>query len=256
MNDLSIEEFVDFIKSYKKYYLPITEISAPKKNNKVDKENALVKNDNFFMYSLDDMCKSVDKFKNRPTSMDALYYKIHEDNFSLYLIEFKGHNFEEIKTKDTMVDNIDSVISNISNKSEVSKQDIRDLENFRKYYVNKEIGLNSRLKIFESLFIVLPVLYEEYCKNNNIKIKNIKKFLNDSVTNVFFVSRDFNDPKNKRNNKSKNHINYLRFNGKRGSIGFNIKLQCERMMMVNLISKFSIFKNSFFDYFLKIELEN
>ena len=82
MDDLTNNEFIRFIKSHEQFYKSITEISM---NNS---DEPLIEND-FKMYSLDEMCWECKLLENTPKTTDALFYKQHNDGkLSLYLIEF------------------------------------------------------------------------------------------------------------------------------------------------------------------------
>ena len=96
MSQLTNEEFIDFIESFKdEFYIPITEISK----SMGDRNESLVVND-FQMYSLDDICKKSLKFKNNlPKTTDAIFYRIDNENKMIfYIIEFKFYNLEREST--------------------------------------------------------------------------------------------------------------------------------------------------------------
>ena len=94
MSELTNMEFIEFLKSFddkslnnQKFYDTITEISRKKSG----KRDALIEND-FFMYSLDDIAKGCELLNgNLPKTADALYYK---ENCRLVLFEFLYYIFQ------------------------------------------------------------------------------------------------------------------------------------------------------------------
>jgi len=108
MDELTNKEFIKFIESHEKFHKSITEISKNKFGE------SLIEND-FEMYSLDEMCWDCNLLENTPKTTDALYYKQHNDGkLSLYLIEFKFHNFNDPNAKEML-----KLISNdVNNDSE------------------------------------------------------------------------------------------------------------------------------------------
>lgn len=287
MTELSQEEFIEFLESYKdkeNCYDSISNISWPKDkkgNNDLNKP-PLVKNDDFFMYSLDDICKKCKGFNenNIPTTTDALWYNINEDGkLVLYFIEFKGHNLDRVNDDKFLGKIINDIENNITlNKNPVNKDILLRLNQLKDAY-DDEIRFNLRLKPFESLFIVLPTLYREYCGDDCkdlysfLKTCDIKIFTfagvytkedstgkgkesiedkNEKKSMKIEVSTSKKGKKSKRN-KSKDRHKFNTKVGPKGSIGSTIYKQYKRYQLNPLIKFADIYPKDFFNTFLEEE---
>ena len=185
MENLTNREFIDFIKSYNEYYKDITEISK-------NKYGEILIENNFKMYSLDEMCWDCELLQERtPKTTDALYYKENSDgSLSLYLIEFKFHNFNDPSAQD-MLNSISKDVNDERNKTKYKclshkyKKYLRKINNY--YGDDVEFGLV--LKPIESINVVIPALYEQYCIDNSYPQKDIRKYLqNIEKKMIVFVS--------------------------------------------------------------------
>lgn len=128
------------------------------------------------MYGLDWIAKGYKKWMFLPKTTDAIFCKINEDNnVELHLIEFKFIASESNKSK------INKLWKEIKNKNRIynifSNRFMQDFQNVKNNYAD-QMESNLQLKPYESLFIVLPELYDEYCKKNSIDKKDIKTYLN------------------------------------------------------------------------------
>lgn len=239
---ISYEDFTDFLleftKSDSKYYDTVSELSWPKDENGNKDENGspLIPDCPFKMLSLDDICKGCSKFDsyNLPSTTDALWYNQKDDGtLVLYFIEFKWHDLNTLKDESS--------------------------------YVDDDVTFKLRLKPFESLFIVLPALFEEYCeKNDNGDFIYLHDFLKTCEIKVYsFVSNFFRRDggiqgqldwgKNPKMSKAKNHLKRSRTIGHRGSIGNTIYNQYKRLELSPLIDFADIFSRTCFDAFLEKE---
>ena len=242
MSLISNEEFtgflVEFTKSNPNYYDTVSELSWPKdKNGKKDEDGSpLIPDCPFKMLSLDDICKGCSKFDsyNLPSTTDALWFNQKEDGtLVLYFIEFKWHDLNTPKDESS--------------------------------YVDEDVTFKLRLKPFESIFIVLPALFEEYCeKEDNEHFLYLHDFLKSCEIKVYsfvhrFTRRDggiqgqLDNGVNSRNNKTKNHLNRSRTIGHRGAIGNTIHKQYKRLELSSLIDFADVFSRSCFDAFLEME---
>lgn len=230
MTSISNEDFIEFLENYKnpKYYDTIEQISWPKDKNgqNIPERNPLIPNQ-FRMLSLDDMCKDSSKFdtNNLPSTTDALWYNLKEDGtLVLYFIEFKWHNLNR--------------------------------KSFNKSSVDADVTFKLRLKPFESLFIVLPKLFEEYCEINDKDFTDLNDFLKTCEINVYsFVSTFYRGDGGIRSKRDKYKVRLKnnRYVGPRGSIGSTIHKQYKRLQITPLIEFADVFPKSCFEYFLEIE---
>ena len=124
MDNLTNEEFIRFIKSHKKFHKNITEISMNKFGE------PLIEND-FKMYSLDEMCWVCELLEDyTPKTTDALFFKESLDGkFTLYIIEFKFHNFNKPNAKD-MLKIMNEDVNNSDCASDKFKSNFRKIKNY------------------------------------------------------------------------------------------------------------------------------
>ena len=231
MTSISKDDFIKFLKDYEtnpKYFDTIEEISWPKDKygQNIPDRDPLITNQ-FKMLSLDDICKDCSKFDkyNIPSTTDALWYnEDDEGNLVLYFIEFKWHNLDRL--------------------------------NRFKSPVDADVTFKLRLKPFESLFIVLPKLFEEYCEINDKDLTGLNDFLKTCEIKVYsFVSTFYRGDGGIRakRNKYKNRLRNNRNVGPRGSIGTTIHKQYKRLELTPLIDFADVFPRSCFEDFLEIE---
>ena len=235
MDDLTNKEFIEFIKSHEKFFKSITEISMN------DYDEPLIEND-FKMYSLDEMCWDCKLLEKAPTTTDALYYKEHNDGkLSLYLIEFKFHNFNSPNAKD-MLELISKDVNADGNKynclSNTYKKYLRKINN----YYGDEVLFKLVLKPIESLNIVIPALYEQYCLDNDYPIKDIRKFLENVEKKLIIFVSHYDD--NPHRNKSKQRLQ---------SMDIGLKNNYDRLEQGKLINSYEIYARYQFNYFLLTE---
>ena len=239
MEELTNNEFIEFIESHEKFYKSITEISM---NNS---DEPLIEND-FMMYSLDEMCWDCALLENTPKTTDALFYKQHNNGgLTLYLIEFKFHNFNDPNAKD-MLEIISSDVNNDrENKykclSNTYKKYLRKINN----YYGDEVLFGLVLKPIESLNVVIPALYEQYCIENDYPMKDIRKYLENVEKKVIVFVSNYDD--NHQMNKSKQRLQ---------SMDVGLKNNYERLEQGKLIDPYEIYARYQFNYFLLTERIN
>ncbi|WP_298523419.1 hypothetical protein [uncultured Methanobrevibacter sp.] len=238
MEVLTNKEFKNFIKSHGKFYKNITEIS------KSDFDEPLIVND-FKMYSLDEMCWDCELLKeNTPKTTDALWFKESLDGkLTLYIIEFKFHNFNDPNARDMleiMANDVND--SNLEYKykclSEKFKKNLRKIKN----YYGDEVEFSLILKPIESLTMVIPALYEQYCIDYNLPQKDIKTFL-DNVEKKLIVFISHYDDK-KKHNSSKQRVQ---------TMDVGIENNYRRLERGNIIDYHKIYPSFKFSYFLSYE---
>ena len=217
MDKLSNDEFISFLESFKnnkKYYDTITEIAKPIYNNGSKGKSLFYSS--FKIYSLDDMKHDCKLFKhNFPKSTDGIYYKVTKDgDFDIILIEFKGIDFSVDSS--SFIKNIKENLLDLKNSDDCPKikkspfDFDRVLNNFNfvenRYGDSVEYGLY--LKIFETIYLTIPTIYKEYCKNNGLEVKDIDRFLRDhQIDNYVFVASNSRNPSQDYNNNLSSRFN-------------------------------------------------
>ena len=238
MEALTNKEFKDFIKSHDKFYKDITEISMS------DFGESLIEND-FKMYSLDEMCWDCKLLEeDTPKTTDALWFKESLDGkITLYIIEFKFHNFNspnakdmlEIMAKDVNDSELEDKYKCLSDKF---KNNLRKIKN----YYGDEVEFSLILKPIESLSVVIPTLYEQYCIDNDIPQKDIRSFL-DKIEKRLIVFVSHYDDK-KKHNKSKQRVQ---------TMDVGVENNYRRLEKGNIIDYHKIYPSFKFSYFLSYE---
>lgn len=242
MDQLSVSEFMDFFESFRdEYYFSITEISRAKTGER----QPLIISD-FKMFSLDDMCKRYKRVKNHlPKTVDAVHFENRNDKFTLYLIEFK--NFSLRGTFSTY-QLLDALYRKLEEKNQTDEKNISDkfLKNFnliRNHFVDS-IEFDLRMKPLETILVSLPWLYEEYCRDKNLPIKDFRAFMeNIDIKLIVFINRyaPYRNVSadrlsaNKIDNALKNQYNRLFYSG------------------VIVFDRQRILSHDQFDYFIKKE---
>ena len=238
MDPLTNKEFKEFIKSYEKFYKDITEISMS------DFGESLIEND-FKMYSLDEMCWDCKLLEeDTPKTTDALWFKESLDGkITLYIIEFKFHNFNNPNAKDML-----EIMARDVNDSELEdkykclsdkfKNNLRKIKN----YYGDEVEFSLIPKPIESLSIVIPTLYEQYCIDNGIPQKDIRSFLDNIEKRLIVFVSHYDD--NKKHNKSKQRVQ---------TMDVGVENNYRRLEKGNIIDYHMIYPSFKFSYFLSYE---
>lgn len=238
MDPLTNKEFKEFIKSYEKFYKDITKISMS------DFGESLIEND-FKMYSLDEMCWDCKLLEeDTPKTTDALWFKESLDGkITLYIIEFKFHNFNnpnakdmlEIMAKDVNDSELEDKYKCLSDKF---KNNLRKIKN----YYGDEVEFSLILKPIESLSIVIPTLYEQYCIDKGIPQKDIRSFLDNIEKRLIVFVSHYDD--NKKHNKSKQRVQ---------TMDVGVENNYRRLEKGNIIDYHRIYPSFKFSYFLSYE---
>ena len=238
MDPLTNKEFKEFIKSYEKFYKDITEISMS------DFGESLIEND-FKMYSLDEMCWDCKLLEeDTPKTTDALWFKESLDGkITLYIIEFKFHNFNNPNAKDML-----EIMARDVNDSELEdkykclsdkfKNNLRKIKN----YYGDEVEFSLILKPIESLSIVIPTLYEQYCIDKGIPQKDIRSFLDNIEKRLIVFVSHYDDKK--KHNKSKQRVQ---------TMDVGVENNYRRLEKGNIIDYHRIYPSFKFSYFLSYE---
>ncbi|MBQ2665590.1 hypothetical protein [Methanobrevibacter sp.] len=188
-------QFVKFLESFPQFYKKAYEIAENAKGISIlPMEGG--KNE-FKMYALDDICHSCNIFKDgnlmiTPKTTDAIWYKKENNNFFIFLIEFKGDLLCRNSSKCTLVE----VVDNLKNKNfnEEIEHEIFLLDKVLSKYSDRMLnGLAA--KPLETVTIALPLIYEEYYEKNKdtVEYLDIRNFLKNSriVYRVVSISEDY-----------------------------------------------------------------
>lgn len=275
MTSISNDDFIAFLDLYTvnpKYYDTVTEISWPKKpNGDTDRSKEPLINNGFKMLSLDDICRECSKFNknNLPSTTDALWYNINDEGkLVLYFIEFKWHNLDAQKNQKIL----DETFLALEKGTQITTDMKNKFKKIRKSYVDEDVTFKLRLKPFESLFIVLPKLFEDYCENEGKDSMGLHEFLVNCEIKVYsFVSTytkpkepskknknksmkiEINQSKKSKRNKSHMRSDFNRTIGPKGSIGNTVRQQYKRLELSPFIDFADVFPKSSFDIFLETE---
>lgn len=205
---LTTEEtlFVEFLQSFPQFYKKAHEIAENTKGISIlPMENG--END-FKMYALDDICHSCDIFRDgnlsiTPKTTDAIWYKKMDENFFIFLIEFKGDLLCRNSSKCTLVE----VVENLKNKNynDELEHELFLLDKILSKYSDRMLnGLAA--KPLETVTIALPLIYEEYYEKNrdNVDFLDIRKFLINCriVYRVVSISEDYEPNRQRTRSRS------------------------------------------------------
>jgi len=145
----------------------------------------LIADSRYWCYNLDSICINVHianngKSKNRPASVDALYFI--KDLKTLYFMEFKGLSINSTDYKREL-----KSINIFLRKKQCEyprkncplSEEIFNSLNTIKNRFSDEIICQLNIKTTESLFFTLPAIYRKYCENNEI---SYEKHLDDFIS--------------------------------------------------------------------------
>lgn len=236
--ELTNKEFIKFIKSHEKFYKKITEISKNKYGD------ILIKND-FEMYSLDEMCWDCELLQeNTPKTTDALFYKPNANGkLSLYLIEFKFHNFNDPNSK-KMLEKISKDVNDKKSRNKfncLSPKYKKYLKKINNYY-GDDVEFGLVLKPIESINVVIPALYEQYCIDQGCPQKDIRKYLENVEKKVIVFVSHYDD--NEEPDKPKERLQ---------TMDIDLREKYERLEQGKLIDYHEIYARYQFNYFLACE---
>lgn len=236
MKKFTNDDFIEFITSFHNFHDEISEIS------KNTRGQPLIDND-FKMYSLDDMCWDCKLLEdNTPKTTDALFYKLNDNKLTLYLVEFKFHNLNNPNCRDLFRAIVDDIYDSSNKKYKCLSDKFKSQLNKIKRYYADDIEYSLILKPIESINIVIPSLYKEYCMENNIEEKDIRSFLNNIEKKVFVFVSDYS-PGGKRN--------IQRHRLEPMASGLNSHFQ--RLVNGEIIDYHKIYSRDNWEYFLEYE---
>lgn len=240
------DHFIDFIKSFDKgmhknhkFHDTITEISRRESGDR----KPLVENEKK-MYSLDDIAKGSKVLKeNLPKTTDALCYKKDGEKLSLILIEFKFHNLDDPDAEDLLDALVDNFYAEEKKYKCLTKDDKKDLKKIKSYY-GDDVTNALILKPLESLKVVIPKLYGEYCSNNpNVKKIEIEDYLKNIQKRYFIFVSTYTE-----NGKFNRHKEELE------SQSTGLERYLDRLKFGKIIDHYEIWPSCDFKEFLESEL--
>ena len=242
MDLLDTQDFIDFFESFRdEYYFSITEISRAKTGEK----QPLINSD-FRMFSLDDMCQRYSRLKKHtPKTVDAVHFEKRKGKLTLYLIEFKNFSmkgsFSTYNLLDVLYNKLEE--KNQNDESNISDGFLRQFDLIRNHFVDS-IEFDLRMKPLETILVSLPWLYEEYCKDKKIPVKDFRAFLeNIEIKLIVFIKR-YSPYRNVSANRMSAH-----------KIDNALKNQYNRLFYSGVIAydKQRILSHDRFDYFVEKE---
>ncbi|MEE1128466.1 MAG: hypothetical protein UHW99_00615 [Methanobrevibacter sp.] len=160
-------------------------------------KHSLINDSRYWCFNLDNICINVTlnrrgrESNSRPASTDGLHYVIEDSKIKLYFLEFKGLPINSIDFKKQFSLINKSIkgnhCQNPRSNCPLSDDAIFILKKAQERYEDKII-CQLNLKTTESLFFVLPKMYEYYCKHKGI---NYKDHLNEFITWLLNVEKNF-----------------------------------------------------------------
>ncbi|MBQ6512538.1 hypothetical protein [Methanobrevibacter sp.] len=203
--------FIEFLNSFPQFYKKAHVIAENSKGVSILPMDE-GKNE-FKMYSLDEICHSCEIFRQgriliTPKTTDAIWYKKENDNFFIFLIEFKGDFLFKTSSKCSFVNVVDSLKNKNEQFNQELSKEINQLDKILSKYSDKMLnGLAA--KPLETVTIALPLIYEEYYEKNKDKIEylNIKDFLSNSRIIYRVVSISENYEPNRQRSRGKSYRN-------------------------------------------------
>lgn len=186
-------KFVEFLESFNEFYWPSHKIAENSKGVSILPHDG--EKNEFRMYALDEICHSCSIFREgnvrfTPKTTDAIWYKKQEDNFFIFLIEFKGDFLCRTSSKCSLVEVVDS-LKNKNYYDELSGE-INSLDKIVDKYSDRMLN-SLASKPLETVTIALPLIYEEYYQNNDVEYLDIRKFLSSTriIYRVVSISTDY-----------------------------------------------------------------
>lgn len=245
MSESPNDKFKNFLKSFDELkhknhwcFDSITEISRKDSGDRAPLIHCRKK-----MYSLDDIKDQSDILKdNRPRTADALWYREDGDNLILYLIEFKFHNLDDPDPKETLVDFVEKIYDDRKHYKCLGEDEKAKLYKVKQYY-GDDVNHALVLKPLESIKVVIPKLYEEYCNENpDVERMDIETYLNNIEKRYFvFVSTYTREEKlNDEHERAESRATHL-------------EQFLDRLIDGKIIDHYDIWPRCDFEDFLKLE---
>lgn len=164
-------------------------------DNIINVSDSLIEDSRFYLFNFDHICENIFTKSNgkpgpHPASTDGLDYIIGSKNNTLFFIEFKNFPVKSVDYKKQLK----SIKKSLDEEHCYCQQDfcpitLHSLNSLNNIYENFEDERICQLKIktTESLFFVMPKLFEYYKKNN----PNFEKTLEEFVTWLLKSNKHF-----------------------------------------------------------------
>jgi len=159
----------------------------------------------FKMYALDDICHSCNMFRDgnlliTPKTTDAIWYKKVDENFFIFLIEFR----EDLLCRNSSKCTLAEVVDNLKDKN-YNDELGHELFLLDKKYSDRMLNALAA-KPLETVTIALPLIYEEYYEKNkdNVEYFDIRNFLKNSriIYRVVSISEDYEPNRQRTRSRS------------------------------------------------------
>lgn len=192
-------------------------------DNIVNVSDSLIEDSRFWLFNFDNICeniytKSNGRRNNLPASTDGLYFVIGSEN-TLYFIEFKDVPLHSTDYKKEL-----KSIKNSLNKYHcyyqqdfcpINSYALKSLDTIKSYYEDERI-CKLKLKTTESLFFILPKLFEHYKNNHPHFNKTYEEFISWLLKSnkrfiLVFANDDPNIPNDHFSFENKLKNNYKHF---------------------------------------------
>ena len=188
--------FLDFFKTYDNH-LKKAHIIAENNDDESILNTRTIGN-NYTFYSLDTICQTRSLFIGSeinftPKTIDAMRFKKYENGlFYIYLIEFKGDKLRNKTSKAKFKEYLDDLKQKVENPLNfIEKEETQNIINHIEPLYNKysdSLLNNLALKPLETVTTAIPLIYKDYCENNNPEeIFDIVEFLRKTVINYYVV---------------------------------------------------------------------
>ena len=274
MSKLTNEEFMDFLESYNSYLMPLSEMTKNHlgdsliessfkfyslddivfnmgydiRMNPKTTDTIYFKNENgkLVLYLMEFKFMNFIDTKNQAKKLFEEFKKEYTNthNFSdeLYdyfmnIIEFE-FEFADIEDSEVIARRLFDQFKVEYAKNQTFNETY--LNYFEKIFYSYEDGnlVNIIFKVIETLNIFIPELYEKYCHDNNIQVKDIREYIR-NIDKRFILVIDNNKQNPIRSRMQTKNI-YL-------------TMQLEKLVIAKIIDDFNIYDKSQFDLFLKSE---
>ena len=222
------EDFIEIL-NYCKDLNNFHENAKDSYDNIVNVSDSLIEDSRFWLFNFDNICeniytKSNGKISNLPSSTDGLDFIIGSENNTLYFIEFKNTPLHTTDYKKELKSIKNSLNMNHCYYQQdfcpITSHTLKSLDNIKSYYEDERI-CKLKLKTTESLFFILPKLFEHYKNNRPDFNKTYEEFIDWLLkSNKRFILVFANDKPNIPNdhfsfeNKLKNNYNHFEKVGK------------------------------------------
>lgn len=176
----------DFIKilNYCKNLSNFHENAQVAYDNIFNVSDSLIEDSRFWLFNFDNICKNLNikengKVKPLPASTDGLEFIIGAENNTIYFIEFKDMPLKSVNYKNKLKSIKEQLRNHCYYQQDfcpINTSKLKTLNNIHSYYEDERI-CKLKLKTTESLFFIMPKLFEYYKKNHPEFNKTHEEFI-------------------------------------------------------------------------------